>query len=79
MFISRYVSGGRIINIEVLFSMLDFAAQKKLLDPLLKHPRNHFCADCDSISPTCTFPLIQGPLSTSASFSAEIAQALTER
>ena len=58
--------------------MLDFAAQKKLLDPLLKHPRNHLCADCDSISPTCTCFLIQGPPSTSVSSFAATAQAHIE-
>ena len=34
--------------------MLDFTTQKQLLDPILKDPRNQHCADCDSISPTCT-------------------------
>jgi ribosomal protein L37AE/L43A len=32
--------------------MLDFTTQKQLLDPILKNPKNHHCADCDSISPT---------------------------
>lgn len=38
--------------------MLDFASQKKILDPILKNPKNHLCADCDSISPTCKHRLI---------------------
>jgi hypothetical protein len=58
--------------------MLDFAAQKKILDPILKHPKNHVCADCDSVSPTCTLSLIKGPLSTSEFSYAETVQVHTE-
>jgi len=42
------------------YTMLDFVTQKKILEPLLKDPRNHLCADCDAVSPTCTFKLNQG-------------------
>lgn len=51
--------------------MLDFGTQKKLLDPILKDPKNIHCADCDSVSPTCTRPLTQGPHSISESFYAQ--------
>ena len=44
--------------------MLDFTTQKKLLEPILKKPENRQCADCDSISPTCTYLSIQGLLLT---------------
>ena len=51
--------------------MLDFTSQKKILDPILKNPANHNCADCNSVAPTCTYLLIQGPLSTSECSSAQ--------
>jgi len=49
-------------------SMLDFTTQKKLLEPILKHPSNQHCADCNSVAPTCTSLMIQGSLSISEYF-----------
>lgn len=39
---------------------MDFAQQKRILEPILKNPKNSHCADCGAVSPTCTFPFIQG-------------------
>ena len=58
--------------------MLDFESQKKLLDPILKNPKNYLCAHCASIAPTCTLSFTQGPPSTSESSSAATARAHTE-
>lgn len=39
---------------------MNFTKQKKRLDPLLKHPNNHTCADCNALAPTCTHLSIKG-------------------
>jgi len=48
---------------------MNFAKQKKRLDPLLKHPNNHTCADCNALAPTCIHPSSKGLLLISESFS----------
>ena len=34
--------------------MFSFEEQEKILTPILQNPTNKTCADCGSISPTCT-------------------------
>lgn len=40
---------------------LNYQAQKKILEPVLKSNTNHYCADCNAASPTCTSTHTQGP------------------
>ena len=58
--------------------MLDFPTQKKILEPILKDPKNQHCADCNAVSPTCIDSIMKGLLSTLEFSFVQTAQARIE-